>query len=288
MNLLHSSSSPNTAKRTSGIHEDGVTAHKYAISRVRPLVRELLPPIGVFVLICLALEALVRGGVVESFILPPPSDVYRALTEPGTDLYTGLARTTRAALTGFTLSAFLGVGIAILLSMSIWIRRSLYPYAVFFQTVPIIAIAPMLVIWTDTQFQTVTAAACIASIFPVIASTYVGLASTDPALRDMFKLYRAGPITTLLKLRLPFALPSMFTGLRVAAGLSVIGAMVGEFVGGGGLGSVIEGARPLLRNDKVFAAVLLGSLLGLVLFLIVGIASRLTLRHWHASAASEN
>jgi len=240
-------------------------------------------PVLAFAIVCGVVEWVVAKGYVQDFVLPPPSQIYSAIIEKDTDLWRGLAQTTLAAVTGFTLSAVLGISIAIVLASNRWVKQALYPYAVFFQTVPIIAIAPMLVIWTSSQFQVVAVAACIASIFPVIASTFAGLSSTDPALRDLFKLYNASGATTLLKLRLPAALPGILTGLRIASGLAVIGAMVGEFVGGGGLGSVIEGAKPLLRNDKIFAAVLLASLMGLVLFLLIGLASRLLLRHWHAS-----
>ena len=116
----------------------------------------------------------------------------------------------------------LGVAIAVLLSSSRAVQKALYPYAVFFQTVPIVAIAPLLVIWFGYGLQTVIASSFIVSIFPVIANTLTGLISTEPALREMFQLYGASPTVTLFKLRFPAALPQIFTGLRVAAGLAVI------------------------------------------------------------------
>ena len=170
-----------------------------------------------------------------------------------------------------------------LLSSSRAIQRSFYPYAVFFQTVPIIAIAPLLVIWFGYGMKTVIASAFIVSIFPVIANTLTGLLSTDPALRDLFRLYGASTGVTLVKLRFPAALPQILTGLRVASGLAVIGAIVGEFIGGQGLGSVVDIARTQQRVDKVFAAVLLASVLGLALFGLINLISALTLRRWHAS-----
>jgi NitT/TauT family transport system permease protein len=157
-------------------------------------------------------------------------------------------------------------------------------YAVFFQTVPIIAIAPLLVIWFGWD-RTVVASAFIVSIFPVIANTLTGLLSTDPALRDLFRLYDAKRLATLLKLRLPFALPHVMTGLRIAAGLAVIGAIVGEFITGSGIGGSIMVSRQQNRVDKVFAGLLLASLLGIVLFTLVNLISRMSLRHWHASEA---
>src|SRR5262249_40925223 len=158
-----------------------------------------------------------------------------------------------------------------------------YPYAVFFQTVPVIAIAPLLVIWFGYGLPTVVASSFICGIFPVIASTLVGLQSTDPALLDLFRLYRATRTEALRKLKLPFALPAILTGARISAGLSVIGAIVGEFIGGGGLGGIVDEARTQQRVDRVFAAVLLASLLGLVFFGAIHGLSHFLLRKWHAS-----
>ena len=123
------------------------------------------------------------------------------------------------------------------------------------------------------------------SVFPVIANTLAGLLSVDPALRDLFRLHRASGVATLWKLRLPWALPYLLTGLRIAAGLAVIGAIVGEFVGGCGLGVVVLEAMRQQRTDLVFAAILHASALGLALFAAVSVASRILLLHWHALEA---
>src|SRR5215475_6192609 len=130
------------------------------------------------------------------------------------------------------------------------LQRAFYPYAVFFQTVPIIAIAPLLVIWVGWD-RTVVASAFIVSIFPVIANTLTGLLSTDPALRDLFRVHGASPAETLFKLRFPAALPQILTGLRIGAGLAVIGAIVGEFITGAGIGGSIIVSRQQNRVDKV-------------------------------------
>jgi NitT/TauT family transport system permease protein len=132
----------------------------------------------------------------------------------------------------------------------------------------------------------VVAAAAVVSVFPVIANTLAGLLSVDPNLADLFRLHGATRLATLWKLRLPWALPHLLTGLRIAAGLAVIGAIVGEFVGGGGLGVVVLGAMRQQRTDLVFAAIGYASGLGLALFAAVGLVSRLALRHWHASEAN--
>ncbi len=248
--------------------------------------KTLLAPLVPFVLLTLIAEFLVRAGFVRAYLVPAPSAVLRAMIDGRVELSQALMSTSAGSLAGFVMSALTGMAIAVLLSSSRGIQRAFYPYAIFFQTVPLIAVAPLLVIWFGFGIQTVIASAFVASVFPVIANTLSGILSTDPSLRDLFKLYGASPLVTLFKLRLPAALPQVFTGLRVSAGLAVIGAIVGEFIAGGGLGSVVEIARTQQRIDKVFAAVLLASLLGLALFGLINLLSRLTLRHWHASEQS--
>ena len=246
-------------------------------------MKKILPPLIPLVVVVIALEALVRQGIVKSYLMPTPTAVVQAILDNAGELLTALLKTSAGALTGFAMSAAGGIAVAVGLSSSRTIQRAFYPYAVFFQTVPIIAIAPLLVIWFGYGMKTVIASAFIVSIFPVIANTLAGLLSTDPALRDLFQLYGATPMVTLFKLRFPAALPQIFTGLRVASGLAVIGAIVGEFIGGEGLGSIVDVARTQQRVDKVFAAVLLASVLGLALFALINLISSLALRRWHVS-----
>jgi NitT/TauT family transport system permease protein len=230
-----------------------------------------------------AAEVAVRQGFVKAYLVPAPSSVFRAMIESRQELADALLTTSASALLGFALSTTIGIAVAVFLSSSRSIQRAFYPYAVFFQTVPIIAIAPLLVIWFGYGMRTLVAPAFVVSIFPVIANTLSGILSTDPALRDLFRLYGASTLVTLFKLRFPAALPQILTGLRVASGLAVIGAIVGEFIGGQGLGSVVDVARTQQRVDKVFAAVLLASVLGLALFGMINLVSYVTLRRWHAS-----
>jgi NitT/TauT family transport system permease protein len=247
------------------------------------MLKTIWPALVPLVAITAAIELLVREGIVKSYLLPPPSAVFLTIVQDWPELLAALGKTSAGAVTGFVLSTIIGVAVAVFLSSSRAIQRAFYPYAVFFQTVPIIAIAPLLVIWFGYGLRTVIASAFVVSIFPVIANTLTGILSTDPALRDLFRLYGASTLTTLFKLRFPAALPQILTGLRVAAGLAVIGAIVGEFIGGQGLGSVVDIARTQQRTDKVFAAVLLASALGLALFGVINLISSLTLRRWHAS-----
>ena len=246
-------------------------------------MRKALPALIPFVVVTLALEWLVRAGWIKAFLVPPPSAVIQTMIHDWRELFGALAKTSVGAVTGFALSTVGGIAVAVFLSSSRAIQRAFYPYAVFFQTVPIIAIAPLLVIWFGYGMRTVVASAFIVSIFPVIANTLTGILSVDPNLADLFRLYGASRSDTLWKLRFPAALPQILTGLRIAGGLAVIGAIVGEFIGGQGLGSVVDVARTQQRTDKVFAAVLLASVLGLALFGLINIVSSLVLRRWHAS-----
>jgi NitT/TauT family transport system permease protein len=254
---------------------------------MRRFASAIIPPLVPFVVISLIAELAVRMNWVAAYLLPKPTDVFRSLIQNAPEILSAGAETAIASLAGFAISTVLGIGFAILLSNGGWVQRAFYPYAVFFQTVPIIAVAPLLVIWFGFDINAVIASATVVSIFPVIANTLSGLLSTDPALKDMFSLYKAGRLAALLKLRLPFALPSILTGLRVAAGLGVIGAIVGEFITGGGLGGLIQVARQQRQIEKVFATLLIASLLGIALFAMINLVSYLMLRHWHASERKE-
>jgi NitT/TauT family transport system permease protein len=234
-------------------------------------------------------EALARGLEIPAYLLPPPSAVLGALGRHATTLAMAAKVSATAALTGFVLSALLGILVAVALSTSRTLERALYPYTVFLQTVPIVAIAPLLVLWFGPGLRAVAVSALIVSVFPVIANTLAGLRSVDPALRDLFRLYGAGRLATLWKLELPSAVPQIVTGLRVAAGLSVIGAIVGEFVAGfaegaAGLGITVLAAYRQLQTDLLFAAVFAAALLGLLLFAAVNLLGTLMLRRWHPSA----
>jgi NitT/TauT family transport system permease protein len=154
-----------------------------------------------------------------------------------------------------------------------------------------VAVAPLLVIWFGPGLRAVTTSAVIVSVFPVIAGTLSGIRSVEPAQRDLFRLYRATRLQTLRLLELPSAIPNIITGLRVASGLAVIGAIVGEFVAGfseagAGLGITVLAAYRQMRTDLLFAAVLLSSALGLSLFSMVNAVGHLLLRKWHASEKS--
>lgn len=248
----------------------------------------VLPPLVAFVAVNLLWELLVRLFEVPLYLLPPPSRILAALFTHTAALWGGLLLTGQAALAGFALAAVVGVASGVVIASFRWVERAVYPFTVLLQTVPLVAIAPLLVVWFGFGVRPVAVAALIVSVFPVIVNTVTGLRSVDRPLEDLFTLYGARPWARLIKLRLPFALPSIFAGLKVAAGLAVIGAVVGEFVASyageeAGLGMLALTFARESHTDRLFAAVGLASLLGLGLFAAVGWVARLSLRHWHAS-----
>ena len=252
------------------------------------IISAVAPPTVTFLLSMLAAETAVRGFGVPAWLVPPPSDVFRSGWNNAAALGWAMLTTAQAALIGFAAATIVGILAAIALSASRLIERAFYPYTVFFQTVPVVAVAPLLVIWFGAGLQSVAISAFVVAVFPVIANTLAGLLSTEPALRDLFQLYGAGRIATLVKLRLPSALPNIVTGLRIAAGLAVIGTIVGEFVAGVlagrvGLGIMVLEAKRNGRTDLLFAAILMASLLGLAMFGLINAAGHLLLRRWHAS-----
>ncbi|QQR47076.1 ABC transporter permease [Myxococcus xanthus] len=255
----------------------------------RAALRAALPPLVALVVLLTLWEGTVRLLEVPRWLVPPPSAIGAVGAQEASSLLGAAITTGRSALVGFGLSAVLGVLVAVLLASSRMVERALYPYTLFLQTVPIVAIAPLLVLWFGPGPRAVAVSSFIVSLFPVIANTLTGLRSVEPSLRDMFRLYGARRLATLWKLELPAAMPHLFTGLRIASGLAVIGAIVGEFVAGftegsAGLGILVLSAYRQLRTDLLFAAVLAASGLGLVLFGVVSLTGARLLRRWHPSA----
>jgi NitT/TauT family transport system permease protein len=252
-----------------------------------------LPPAAMFVVLLSVWHFYIGYFEVPAYILPSPLKVVDAFKDDPRTLLRCTWVTAKAALLGFALASIIGVFAAVVFSLSKWVQRAVYPYTVFLQTVPIVVIAPQLIVWFGYGIKPIVASAFIVSIFPVIANTLTGLLSIDPALRDMFRLYRAGWFATLFKLNLPSALPHIFTGLRIAAGLAVIGTIVGEFLASFvtgddyGLGILVTVAIKEGNPGKVFAAVLMASVLGLAMFAMINLLSWLTLRNWHSSAQGE-
>lgn len=236
---------------------------------------ESLPAIGFLLLLLIVWQWLVAGQWVPAYLVPSPLEIAVAIADNRADIAAALLGTLGAVLYGLGLSIAVGVAAAVMFFSVPLMRRAVLPFCVFFQTVPIIAVAPLLVIWFGYGAPTVRASAFIVSVFPILANTLSGLQQTDPQLRELFSLYRPSALRTIAKLNVPAALPFIFTGLRIAVGLAVIGAIVGEFIAGGGVGGLIDSARTQQRVDLVFAGVAASSLLAMFLILAIDGVTRL-------------
>lgn len=241
-------------------------------------MKNVLAPSLVLVLFIGGWHVVVSSGLVPSFLLPSPEQVLQIIKEMQADLLAATISTAKAAVIGFTLSFMVGLLLALLLSSSKLLNSAVLPFAAFFQTVPVVAIAPLLVIWFGFGSPTVIAASLIVSFFPMLANCLMGFSLKDDALSEMLVVFRASRWQRFFYLQLPLALPSIISGLKVSAGLSVVGALVGEFVAGGGLGGLIDSARTQQRVDLVFSALIFSSLVGLFFVSVVDFLQWLILR----------
>ena len=245
-------------------------------------------PVLVMALGLLTWDLVVRAFAIPPFVLPAPGLVLATLIADGGLLGQSLLVTLATTFEGFLLAAVGGIGIAILFSQSRLIEYSLYPYAVILQVTPVVAIAPLLLIYLP-QPLAVLACAWIVAFFPVLANTTLGLQSVDHNLLALFDLYKASRWQLLWNLKLPSALPQMLAGLRIAGGLSLIGAVVAEIAAGSagagsGLAYRIAESGYRLNIPRMFAALLLLSLAGIAIFFVLSALSHLALRRWHESA----
>jgi NitT/TauT family transport system permease protein len=239
-----------------------------------------LPPLLFLGVLLLGWDFAVRFEFVNSYLMPSPISVWQAFAEIHEELFLALQSTLKGALSGLALSVAVGLGLALLFQFVPFLEKAMMPFAVFFQTVPIIAIAPLLVIWFGFGFPTVRASAFIVSLFPILANTLIGFKNTPNSLNELFILYKAKPLKKFFSLTLPASVPFLMAGLKVASGLAIVGAIVGEFIGGGGLGALIDSARTQQRTDIVFAAVILSSALGIVMVLLTEILRWVLMTHY--------
>lgn len=249
------------------------------------LAARVWPPLVVFAGFLLAWQLLCTALAVPSYLVPTPTRVAAAAIDNAAALATGAGLTALAALLGLLISLLLGTTVAIAFSQSRFLARSLYPYAIFLQTVPIVAVAPLIVIWFGTGLASVVLVAVIISLFPVITNGTTGLTRVDPQYLELFAMRDASRAQILLKLRLPGAVPYLVTGAKIASGLAVIGAIVGEFfagygAAGFGLGYLIVQSSGQLKTAELFAAIFACTLLGLLLFAAVSLLGELVLRRW--------
>lgn len=249
----------------------------------------LLAPLAIAALAIAAWDLVVRLNQIPPYILPGPGLVVASLVTDWPILGPSLLVTLK--ITGLALLAATlgGVGLAILFSLSRWVELALFPFAVILQVTPIVAIAPLILIYVDNSYLALLICAWIVAFFPILANTTLGLNSVDHNLRDLFQLYGASRWQQLRLLRLPAAMPYFLGGLRIAGGLSLIGAIVAEFAAGtagtgSGLAWRILEAGYRLNIPRLFAALILISLAGIAIFLLLGLVQHLALRRWHESA----
>jgi NitT/TauT family transport system permease protein len=256
-------------------------------NRVEDWLHVILPII-VLGLGVLAWGLVVRLRDIQPYVLPGPVLVFKTLIADWTLLFDSLLVTLRTTLQGFVLAALGGVGLAVLFNQSRLVEYSFYPYAVILQVTPIVAIAPLLLVWLP-QEAAVLACAWIVAFFPVLANTTLGLNSVDHNLADLFRLYGASRAQVLWRLKLPAALPHMLGGLKIAGGLSLIGAVVAEMAAssagaGSGLAYRISESGYRLNIPRMFAALVLLSIAGIAIYFALALVSHLLLRRWHESA----
>jgi NitT/TauT family transport system permease protein len=234
-------------------------------------------------------QGLVYALDVPSYLVPGPLLIAQTLVADRAILLGALGVTLAVALTALACATLAGVALSFLFIQSRAVEMSLLPYAVLLQVTPIVAIAPLIIIWVNDPLPALVICATIVALFPMIANTTLGLKSVDPGLLDLFRLHGATRWQTLMRLRVPSALPYFFAGLKISTGLAVIGAVVAEFVAGtggtaSGLAYQILQAGLQLNIPRLFAALVLITVTGVALFAIASLVSWLALRRWHDSA----
>ena len=245
-----------------------------------------LAPIFTFILLLCSWELVVSFQNIPKYILPAPTDIFSSILLNYEDLLLSTFITFRITILAFLVASFLAIFIAILFSQSKIIELSLYPIAVIFQVTPVVAIAPLILIWVglDNAEYAILILAIIVAFFPVLANTNLGIRSVEKNLSELFSLYEATRFKRLFKLQLPYALPFILTGMKTSIGLALIGAVVAEFVAGSGTSSGlawrISEAGKRLDVPKLFAALILLVVLGFVLFLLMSLIEKLLLRRW--------
>ncbi len=250
-------------------------------------------PLGLGMVVLGLWEFLVRAYEVPLFVLPGPSAIWGALIADFPSLMASLWTTLRITLLAFVLAAVSGVALAVLFSQSRILEMMLYPYAVILQVTPVVAIAPLIIIWVG--FERINVAllilAWIVAFFPILANTTLGLRSTDHNLIDLFRLHGASKTQILWRLKLPSALPYMLSGMKTSGGLALIGTVVAEYGAGSGTATglawrIIE-AGNRLQIPRMFAALILLAALGITIFYGLAFLEYLVLRKWHESAVSQ-
>ena len=252
----------------------------------------IIAPVVIGIVMLAAWEAVVRIKGIPHYILPGPILIAQTLWSDWGTLSESLWITLRITFAALIAAITVGVSLAIIFTQSKWLEKSLFPYAVILQVTPVVSIAPLIIIWVGDINLSLLICAWIVAFFPILSNTILGLNSADHNLINLFQLYRASRWQTLRYLRLPAALPYFLGGLKISGGLALIGAVVAEFVAGtggtqSGLAYRILDAGYQLRIPRMFAALLLISASGILLFLALSLLSHLCLRRWHESALKQ-
>jgi len=278
-------------ERTVSEAEALVDADEARMARRRRVegVGKWLMPALVLVLAVVAWDRVVVWNNIPHYILPGPGRVMQTLIKDWALLFDALLVTLQITFMALAVAVIGGVGLAVLFTQSRWAEMSFYPFAVILQVTPVVSVAPLIFIYVENRTVGLLLCAWIVAFFPILANTTLGLNSADSNLRDLMRIYGAGRWKTLRYLQLPSALPYFLSGLRIAGGLSLIGAIVAEYVAGtGGIGSglafrILE-AGYRLNIPRMFAALILIAVSGVVIFAGLSILSHLCLRKWHESA----
>jgi NitT/TauT family transport system permease protein len=259
---------------------------------MRKLVVNFFTAAAIFASLLLLWVAVIQTLHLKPYMLPTPKAVLLEAQDRFASLVTSFAITSFAAAVGLVAAIVVGVLIAVVFAQSRWIRRMLYPYTILLQTVPIVAIAPLILMWIHAGTYSVALIAFIICLSPIIANTTQGLISVERNLVDLFVMNGASRAQIMFKLRLPYALPSLFTGIRISSGIAVIGAITGELfasssrVGVGGIGYAIQYANSQLETDYLFALIGAATILGFTFFFTVMFFEWFFLHKWHESARS--
>ncbi len=260
---------------------------------LQPKVQRVLLPALVGLVLLLLWQALVSGLELPPYLVPSPLLMLQTLMTDWAALGLSLWVTVKITLLAFALATVAGVLISFVFVQSKLIETALFPYAVLLQVTPIVAVAPLIIIWVKDPVLSMVICAALVALFPIISNTTLGLRSVEPDLLAYFKLNRATRLQVLMRLRIPSALPYFFGGLRISSGLALIGAVVAEFVAGtggqgAGLAYQILQAGFQLNIPRMFAALLLISLTGVALFVLMAWCTRRALGGWHASESGSD
>lgn len=255
----------------------------------REALRRIWPPVAVFAL-ATGIWYLISYRLLDHdrrFLMPPPHEVLLEGILDHTvraEILQSLQRTALVAMTGLAVAIVIGVSWAIAMSQARWVERSLFPYAVMLQCVPVLALVPLIGFWFGFGFFARVVVCVMIALFPMVSNALFGLQSVEAPSRELFKLQRANRFTVLIKLELPAAAPAIFAGMRISAGLAVVGAIVADFFfrqGEPGIGTLISRYQAQVQSPQLFAAIIVASLFGVFVFALFGFLRTLAVGSWY-------